>query len=231
MTWLTADEQAAWRPFVALLLRLPAALDAQLQKDAGISHFEYLVLSSLSEAPARTLRMSDLAALASSSLSRLSHVVSRLEARGWVRREACPGDGRFINAVLTDEGWTKVTETAPGHVDAVRRLLVDALTPEEFRTLGAISEQVITSPAMKSIIPNVPVASPPAGFSPGLASDMDGLSVLSNSDGFITWRAAATEEDEGGDPVCWAHLVCEECGAITTEGHRPGCSHEEATAG
>jgi DNA-binding MarR family transcriptional regulator len=160
MTWLTADEQAAWRPFVALLIRLPAALDAQLQKDAGISQFEYLVLSGLSEAPDRTLRMSDLAARASSSLSRLSHVVSRLEARGWVRREPCPGDGRFINAVLTDDGWTKVTETAPGHVAAVRRLLVDALTPEEFQVLGAISERVINGPGIKSVIPNVPVVSP-----------------------------------------------------------------------
>jgi len=159
MTWLTADEQAAWRPFVALLIRLPAALDAQLQRDAGISQFEYLVLSGLSEAPDRTLRMSDLAVRASSSLSRLSHVVSRLEARGWVRREPCPGDGRFINAVLTDDGWTKVTETAPGHVAAVRRLLVDALTPEEFQALGAISERVITGSGIKSVIPNVPVVS------------------------------------------------------------------------
>ena len=154
MTWLTADEQAAWRPFVALLHRLPAALDAQLQKDAGINHFEYLVLSSLSEAPDRTLRMSYLAALASSSLYRLSHVVSRLEARGWVRREACPGDGRFINAVLTDDGWTKVTETAPGHVAAVRRLLVDLLTPAQLTELGSISEQVLTAQGFKSDIQN-----------------------------------------------------------------------------
>ena len=143
MNWLSAEEQAAWRPFVALLFRMPAALDAQLQKEAGISHFEYMVLSSLSEAPGRTLRMSDLAALASGSLSRLSHVVSRLEGRGWVRREACPGDGRFINAVLTDEGWAKVVATAPGHVAAVRKLLVDVLSPEELRALGSISEHLL----------------------------------------------------------------------------------------
>ncbi|HLH82894.1 MAG TPA: MarR family transcriptional regulator, partial [Trebonia sp.] len=107
MNWLSAEEQAAWRPFAALLFRLPAALDAQLQRDAGISHFEYMVLASLSEAPGRTLRMSELAAMASGSLSRLSHVVSRMERRGWVRREPCPGDGRFINAVLTADGWAK----------------------------------------------------------------------------------------------------------------------------
>jgi DNA-binding MarR family transcriptional regulator len=143
--WLSDEEQRAWRPFVALLIKLPATLDAQLQKDAGISHFDYLVLASLSEAPDRTLRMSELAALASGSLSRLSHVVSRLESRGWVRREACGGDGRFINAVLTEEGWRKIVATAPGHVAAVRGLLVDALTPEQFRALGAISEQVLAA--------------------------------------------------------------------------------------
>jgi len=160
MNWLSPEEQSAWRPFVALLFRLPAALDTQLQRDAGISNFEYMVLSALSEAPDRTLRMSDLAALASGSLSRLSHVVSRLEAKGWVRRESCPGDGRFINAVLTGDGWAKVVATAPGHVAAVRKLLVDALTPEEFQALGAISERVLTGPGIRAVIPNVPVVSP-----------------------------------------------------------------------
>jgi DNA-binding MarR family transcriptional regulator len=154
MEWLTDEQQAAWRPFVALLLRLPAALDAQLQRDAGITNFDYLVLSGLSEAPGRTLRMSELAAIASSSLSRLSHVVSRLEAKGWVRREPCPGDGRFINAVLTDEGWQKVTATAPGHVAAVRELLIDALSEEEFAQLGAISARVLAASGIKVAIPN-----------------------------------------------------------------------------
>ncbi len=154
MNWLSDEEQAAWRPFVALLFRLPAVLDAQLQRDAGISHFEYLVLSGLSEAPDHTLRMSDLANMASGSLSRLSHVVSRLEAKGWVRREPCPGDGRFINAVLTGEGWQKVVETAPGHVAAVRDLLVDKLSTEEFKALGAISSEVLAAQGIKIAIPN-----------------------------------------------------------------------------
>ena len=160
MNWLTAEEQAAWRSVVALLIRLPAAIEAELQRDAGINQFEYLVLSGLSEAPNRTLRMSDLAAMSSGSLSRLSHVVSRLEARGWVRREPCPGDGRFINAVLTDDGWAKVVATAPGHVAAVRRLLIDVLTPEQLRELGAISDEVLTGLARPTIIQNGPVASP-----------------------------------------------------------------------
>jgi DNA-binding MarR family transcriptional regulator len=154
MEWLTDEQQAAWRPFIALLLRLPAALDAQLQRDAGITNFDYLVLSGLSESPGRTLRMSELAAIANSSLSRLSHVVSRLEARGWVRREPCPGDGRFINAVLTDEGWQKVLATAPGHVAAVQELLLAPLTEEEFKQLGAISAKVLAAQGIKVAIPN-----------------------------------------------------------------------------
>lgn len=154
MEWLTDEQQAAWRPFIALLLRLPAALDAQLQRDAGITNFDYLVLSGLSESPNRTLRMSELAAIANSSLSRLSHVVSRLEARGWVRREPCPGDGRFINAVLTDDGWQKVLATAPGHVTAVRELLLAPLSEEEFKQLGAISAKVLAAQGIKVAIPN-----------------------------------------------------------------------------
>ena len=154
MEWLTDEQQAAWRPFIALLLRLPAALDAQLQRDAGITNFDYLVLSGLSESPNGTLRMSELAAIANSSLSRLSHVVSRLETRGWVRREPCPGDGRFINAVLTDDGWQKVLATAPGHVTAVRELLLAPLSAEEFQQLGAISAKVLAAQGIKVAIPN-----------------------------------------------------------------------------
>jgi DNA-binding MarR family transcriptional regulator len=141
--WLTDEEQQAWRPVVALLFRLPAAIDAQLQRDSGVTHFEYMVLATLSEAPGRARRMSDLAAMSSGSLSRLSHVVSRMEQRGWVRREPCPGDGRFINAVLTDEGWDKVVATAPGHVEAIRKFIIEALSPEEFRALGSSSQQIL----------------------------------------------------------------------------------------
>jgi DNA-binding MarR family transcriptional regulator len=141
--WLTEGEEAAWRQLAPLLFLLPGALDAQLQRDAGISNFEYMVLSGLSEAENRTMRMSDLAAMAAGSLSRLSHVVSRLEKRGWVRREACPGDGRFVNAVLTDDGWDKVVATAPGHVEAVRRLVVDILSPQELSALAGACAHIL----------------------------------------------------------------------------------------
>src|SRR5690242_7765345 len=134
--WLTADELAVWRTFSIVLIRLPQELDAQLQRDAGISWFEYLVLAGLSEAPDRTMRMSRLAVLANGSLSRLSHVVKRLEKRGWVVRRPCPEDGRFTNATLTDEGWATVVATAPGHVATVRRFFVEALDPGALEQLG-----------------------------------------------------------------------------------------------
>lgn len=141
--WLTPDEHDAWIPLAGLLTKLPAALDAQLQRDAGLSQFEYMVLAGLSEAPGRTLRMSQLADLANGSLSRLSHVVTRLERRGWVRREACPGDGRYTNAVLTEEGWAKVAATAPGHVETVRTLVIDAIRPEQIGQLRDIARRIM----------------------------------------------------------------------------------------
>src|SRR5215813_11785009 len=102
--WLDAHERETWLALASVLIRLPAALDAQLQRDAGISHFEYQVLAGLSMSPGRTLRMSVLAALAEGSLPRLSQVVARLEKRGWVRRAPDPADGRFTLAILTDDG-------------------------------------------------------------------------------------------------------------------------------
>ena len=141
--WLTMQEGMAWMPLAGLITRLPAVLEKQLQTDAGLSHFEYIVLSQLSESPGRTRRMSDLAVLANGSLSRLSHVVTRLERRGWVRREPCPEDGRFTNAILTDEGQAKVVATAPGHVETVRSLVIDALTPTQLRQLSVIAERIL----------------------------------------------------------------------------------------
>jgi DNA-binding MarR family transcriptional regulator len=138
--WLDPDEETTWVTLVALLFRLPAALDAQLQRDAGISHFEYLILAGLSEAPERTLRMSALALLSEGSLPRLSQAVGRLEKRGWVRRTPDPADGRYTLATLTDEGWDKIVATAPSHVAEVRRLVFDPMTkvqPKQLRDIGA----------------------------------------------------------------------------------------------
>ncbi|MFI7606275.1 MarR family winged helix-turn-helix transcriptional regulator [Micromonospora sp. NPDC049366] len=140
--WLNAEERETWLSLVSLLIKLPGALDAQLQRDAGLSHFEYQVLAGLSESPDRTRRMSELAALAEGSLSRLSQVVSRLERRGWVRRTPDPTDGRYTLAVLTEEGWAKVVATAPGHVAAVRAYVFDPLTKAQQRRLREIGTRV-----------------------------------------------------------------------------------------
>jgi DNA-binding MarR family transcriptional regulator len=141
--WLTDEQQHTWRQFVSLLVKLPAALEAQLQRDAGLTHMGYFVLATLSDRDDRQLPMSRLAANASASLSRLSHVVSRLEAKGWVRRERCPDDGRVQIAVLTDEGHAKLVEVAPGHVDAVRSLVFDQLSAAQTRQLTRICESLL----------------------------------------------------------------------------------------
>jgi DNA-binding MarR family transcriptional regulator len=127
------------------MVRLPGALDAQLQRDSDISHFEYQVMAGLSEAPERTLRMSDIAAFAEASLPRLSQVVSRLERRGWVSRRPDPADGRYTLATLTDDGWGKVVESAPGHVEAVRRLVFDPLTRTQARQLTEIGRRIMSA--------------------------------------------------------------------------------------
>jgi len=141
--WLSEEEAQSWIMLVSMIIRLPAALDAQLLRDAGISHFEYQVLAGLSMSPDRTRRMSDLAAFAEGSLSRLSQVVSRLENRGWVRRTPDPTDGRYTLAILTDDGWDKVVATAPGHVEEVRRLVFDPLTRAQHRQLREIGQRIM----------------------------------------------------------------------------------------
>jgi DNA-binding MarR family transcriptional regulator len=141
--WLDHEQQQIWYAFAHALNRLPAALDAQMQHDAGLSHFEYMVLSALSMAPQRTLRMSVLAEYTASSVSRLSNVVGRLELRDWVHRAPDPADGRASLAVLADSGWNKVVASAPAHVNEVQRLLFDPLTKAQQRQLGKIAERIL----------------------------------------------------------------------------------------
>ena len=141
--WLDDDEQRAWRRTAAVMTLLPAALDAQLQRDAGLTQFSYLTLAMLSETPDRTLPMSALAATVNSSLSRLSHVVARLEQQGWVTREPSPESGRVTVARLTDAGMEKVRETAPGHAAEVRRLIFDALDDEGVGSLACVTAAIL----------------------------------------------------------------------------------------
>jgi DNA-binding MarR family transcriptional regulator len=141
--WLSADEQLAWRTFLTACQTLFSAIDAQLLRDSDIPHGYYEILVRLSETPGRALRMTQLAEASTSSKSRLSHAVARLEERGWVRRADCPTDRRGQIAQLTDEGFAALAAAAPGHVDQVRRSLIDRLSPEQVEQLREIGAAII----------------------------------------------------------------------------------------
>jgi DNA-binding MarR family transcriptional regulator len=141
--WLDREELAAWMGLAALSHLLPPALDAQLQRDAGISFFEYGILAHLSESPDRTRRMSQLAVLANGSLSRLSHAVSRLEDRGWIVRRQAADDGRVTEAHLTAAGYRALAAAAPGHVEEVRTRVLDLLTPAQVAQLRTITRTLV----------------------------------------------------------------------------------------
>jgi DNA-binding MarR family transcriptional regulator len=141
--WLDDVQQDSWRAFAAAMVKLRWALECQLQHDAGLSFVEYHALARLSENPEHTMRMSELAEVTNASLSRLSHLIKRLERRDLVRREPDPDDGRYTNAILTPAGWELLVASAPAHVAKVRELLIDALSPAELRHLRTASERII----------------------------------------------------------------------------------------
>ena len=144
MKWLTADELDSWLAVVRLMTWLPWSIDQQLQRDSKLGMVEYQVLAMLSESPERTKRMSSLAEVTNASLSRLSRVVKRLEERGLVRRQPDPTDGRFTNAILTEDGFEALAEAAPGHLAHVRSLVIDVLSPERLRTLGRDADRILS---------------------------------------------------------------------------------------
>jgi DNA-binding MarR family transcriptional regulator len=141
-TWLTAAELDSWLSLVRLMTWLPWSIDQQLQRDSKLRRVEYQVLGMLSQSPERRMRMSSLAEVTNASLSRLSHLVKRLEDRGFVRREPDPADGRFTNAILTDQGFHTLAEAAPGHVAHVRSLVIDVVSPEQLRRLGLVADRI-----------------------------------------------------------------------------------------
>lgn len=142
--WLTAAEVESWLSVVRLMTWLPWSIDQQLQRDSNLRMVEYQVLAMLSESPERTMRMSSLAEVTNASLSRLSHLVERLERRRLVRREPDPTDGRFTNAILTDGGFQTLAEAAPGHVAHVRSLVIDVLSAEQLRRLGRDADRIMS---------------------------------------------------------------------------------------
>src|SRR5580704_5544949 len=141
--WLTPGQLSSWLSVARLMTRLPWAIDAQLQRDADLSMIEYMTMAMLGDAPQWTLRMSELAERTSASLSRLSHLVTRLENRGYVRREADPVDGRFTNAILLPAGRRKMESAAPAHVAYIRQLVIDNLSPERLRRLGQDADRIV----------------------------------------------------------------------------------------
>lgn len=141
--WLNQEEQATWRSFLTANQMLLNQLDRELQSAAGIPHTYYEILVLLSEAPGRALRMSELAQRSTSSRSRISHAVDRLEGFGWVRRENCPTDKRGATAVLSGEGFAILAKASHGHVEGVRTHLFDQLTRDQVQALRSINESII----------------------------------------------------------------------------------------
>ena len=141
--WLDVEEQRAWRAWLYSSQLLQDWLDRELTHETGISHAYYEILVQLSETDGRMLRMSQLADRCLSSRSRLSHAVSRLEERGWVRRQVCAEDGRGQLAVLTDEGFAALEAAAPVHVESVRTHLFDQLTPQQVENMRDLGETLL----------------------------------------------------------------------------------------
>lgn len=142
--WLTEDELRAWLKLAGVMLKLGPTLDSQLQRDSDLTHFDYLCLAMLSEKSDRTRPMSELATATNASLSRLSHVISKLEKRGFVERQPCPTSKRVTLAVLTDLGWDTLVAAAPGHVGTVAALVFDDLGPDDVAALERIAGSIVT---------------------------------------------------------------------------------------
>lgn len=143
--WLSHGQLRDWASLVGVLMTLPGKLDAQLKQAGGINFYEYSVMVSLAEAPGRVSVMSDLAIEARGSLSRLSHAVSRLEAAGWVERRSCGGAGRRTEVLMTETGWQELQRIAPGHVEQVRRLVIDAMGADQLEQLGSAARLIVAA--------------------------------------------------------------------------------------
>jgi len=140
--WLTEEQQRSWRAYRDGTARLLEVLARELEDDAQLSSGEYEVLVRLSEAPGRTMRMSEIAHEVAHSRSRLTHTIRRMEEQGLVSRLPCVEDARGVNCTMTEKGWQVLVAAAPSHVQSVRDHLVDVLTPEQFAALGDAMETV-----------------------------------------------------------------------------------------
>lgn len=141
--WLDEREDRAWRGYRRMRRLLDLELARELTQDAGLSEADYDVLSDLSETPQGRLRLRELADRMLWSRSRLSHHLTRMQQRGLVSREECADDARGSIIALTPAGRQAIESAAPGHVAAVRRHLIDLLTPAEVEALGALTHRVV----------------------------------------------------------------------------------------
>ncbi|QSB05905.1 MarR family winged helix-turn-helix transcriptional regulator [Natronoglycomyces albus] len=153
--WLNSQEMRAWRSLIGMAMKLPAALDSQLQRDAGLTHFEFAVLVTLSEAPEQTLRMSELATLTNGSQSRLSHVARRMERNRLIERHTNSSDKRSTFATLTEQGWSKLKAAVPGHVEAVRHLVFDQIPDEKIEALAQVAQAILDAVESDSSAPKL----------------------------------------------------------------------------
>ncbi|MHA6763794.1 MarR family winged helix-turn-helix transcriptional regulator [Streptacidiphilus sp. PAMC 29251] len=148
--WLDSGEQQVWKALMETLHALPDALDRQLKQDSDLPHTEYQLMAMLSHAPDRTLTMTQLAQALRFSPSRLSHIATKLQGCGWIRRDKHPSNGRVNLATLTDAGFAVLKDAAPGHVRQVRALIFDQLTPEQVEQFRGIFEAILAGPELRS---------------------------------------------------------------------------------
>ncbi|MGH3712717.1 MAG: MarR family winged helix-turn-helix transcriptional regulator [Micromonosporaceae bacterium] len=141
--WLTTAEQRAWRSFIRLHEKLGGRLSRQLQADSRLSAADYAVLVNLTDVPDGRRRLQDLAKAVEWEQSRMSHQIARMARRGLVARDDCADDGRGVFVVITPAGRETIEAAAPQHVETVRRLFIDRLTPEQLRVLTEISDHIV----------------------------------------------------------------------------------------
>lgn len=143
--WLSEPEERAWRALQFMQMRIEGELARQLAADSGLSYPDYVVLVALTDRPGGRMRLFELAGVVGWEKSRLSHHVARMEARELVKKEKCDADRRGAYVVITTRGRKEIKAAAPGHVEAVRRLFVDRLTPDQLAAIAEAAEAVLAA--------------------------------------------------------------------------------------
>lgn len=141
MEWLSDEQQRVWRNYLAMSGRLHTTMQRQLQQDCELSLSDYDVLVALTERG--PLRINELGELIGWEQSRLSHQLRRMRGRGLVEREGDDDDRRGATVTVTDAGRSALETAAPGHVELVRRVMFDGLSPAQLQAFGAAIETVL----------------------------------------------------------------------------------------